>query len=228
MYLSYYNQHECYLCLSLIRTRPEPLFEATICLQQPDLYSWNQQMPLVSTECHTLKIRLFFHLSNCKDGQAMSNCHQNHLGPTLQCSLASNLGFWERFCSLHLKYLIGKVLYTWFLKTRDLSGEAAGRGVGGGTRQHLEIILALIPAIKSFSWTEHTSSDKTWQQGRRVPNGFTLPIFTTMLWKQDYNSFFLRECLKHSLRKIRWTSRLSLQGAVTMNYFWNLLTYRKM
>lgn len=45
-----------------------------------------------------------------------------------------------------------------------------------------------------------------------------------MLWKQDYNSFFLRECLKHSVRKIRWTSRLSLQGAVTMNYFWNLLT----
>lgn len=125
MYLSCYNQHKCYLCPSLIRTGPEPLFEATICFQQPDLYSRNQQMPLVSTECHILKIRLLFYLYNCKDGQPMSNCCQNNPSPTLQCSLASNLDFWEPFCSLHLKYLLGKLLYTWFLKTRDLSGEGA-------------------------------------------------------------------------------------------------------
>lgn len=30
----------------------------------------------------------------------------------------------------------------------------------------------------------------------RIPNGFTLPIFTIMLWKQDYNSFFPQRMFK--------------------------------
>lgn len=148
---SCYNSQQYYSCSSLIRTGPDPLFEATIYLQQPDLYSRNQQMPLVSAECHTLKFRSLFQLYNCKGGQAMpsisQNFPQNNPGPTLHYSLASNLDFQESFCSPYLKYLISKVLYIWFLKSRDLSEghQTASRNNTSSEACNQELLMNITP-----------------------------------------------------------------------------------
>lgn len=115
------------------------------------------------------------------------NLPQNSTGPTLQCSLASKLHFGESFYSFYLKYLKSKVLYSWFLKSRDLSEgyQTVPRNNISSEACNQDLLMNKTP-----------SSDKIWQHGRKIPNGFTLPVLTIMLWEQDYNSFFLRGCLK--------------------------------
>lgn len=116
---------ECYLCCFFIRNRSQLIILVNNLFCNGQICTAGTSRSFQFPQCHTLKIKFWFQLYNCWDGEAMpltsQNLPQNNTGPTLQCSLASKFHFGESFHSFYLKYLKHKVLYSWFLKSRDLS-----------------------------------------------------------------------------------------------------------